>query len=46
MKTLILPVFALAMIAFAAPAVAAGGCGWSQQTTEKPVEKPVEDASV
>jgi len=37
MKTLLLPVAALALLAFAAPAAAA--CPWSQQTTEKPEEK-------
>ena len=38
MKTLILPVLAVAAIGFAMPA-AAGGCSWGKQTTEKPEEK-------
>jgi hypothetical protein len=41
MKKLVYPVTALAFLAFAAPAVAGGGCSWmkdKEQTTEKPAE--------
>lgn len=41
MKSIRVPLFALALAAFAAPALAgSGGCGWDhQQTTEKPKEQ-------
>lgn len=41
MKTLVLPVLAAALVTFAAPAFAAG-CFGSQQTVEKPEERPAE----
>lgn len=37
MKTMLLPIAALTLLALAAPAAAA--CPFSQQTTEKPQEK-------
>jgi len=39
MKTLILPLFALSLVAFAAPA-AAGGCSWMDKSDEQTTEKP------
>jgi hypothetical protein len=41
MKTLVLPVIAAALVAFAAPAAVAGGC-FGAQTTEKPEDKKAE----
>jgi hypothetical protein len=38
MKTLVMPVLAAALVAFAAPAAVAGGC-FGAQTVEKPEEK-------
>lgn len=37
MKTVLIPVFALAVFALAAPASAAG-CSWSEKSSEKPKE--------
>lgn len=40
MTSLRAPLLALALIAFAVPAMAGPGCGWDhQKTTEKPEEK-------
>ncbi|MEM1343641.1 MAG: hypothetical protein AAGI34_03555 [Pseudomonadota bacterium] len=39
MKTIVLPVLALALLAFSAPAYAAG-CSWGEHTSEKPKEVP------